>query len=553
MASEAYYPLCQRRVLVVDNEQTVRDDHIKNLRRWNYHPIVAEGRGEALLRDAEAKAAWHRCHIALVDMRLLNHDNRSDTSGLDLIPKLQPTLSIVVSGYGDLATAREALLEKGATDFVGKQEGPERLKEVIDKALRSTCACQKGLEISWSSGLSSPKVKQRFFPDEPAIPLDQANDVLGRLFPNAQKLRMETIAGSQHTPNPAPRSRVFVLQVWEDDRQPVAVKLARTERTQLEVERYNAHVDGKLAGRFYARLQRSIALWDIGGAVYEFMGASLGNMRLFSEYYASEPAETIIRSVRHLFDETWAAQYQQALLSQHTSLFKAYTEVWGDGWHERLRQFPDKHQQMRFPLPLGELHLPNPIAWVRNRVGLDGGPDTSQFPLTLTAITHGDLLGDNIFVDKDDHVWMIDYERTGPGPIQQDFVELESDILMRLTLLSSAEQRFFFELAIAIAQPKDLQQSPQVRIDHSAAAKALLVVNQLRQLAARHAGSSDAQQYLWGLLFNTVFSATLLGQDVEHQARRERALLLGSLICHRLDHWEDQWPPKAWLHKEGEV
>src|SRR5580765_384081 len=92
-------PLCRQRVLVVDNEQTVRDDHVKNLTRWNYEPIVAQGRGEALLRDARAKAAGHRCHVALVDMRLLNHDNRGDTSGLDLIPQIKPTLSIVVSGY----------------------------------------------------------------------------------------------------------------------------------------------------------------------------------------------------------------------------------------------------------------------------------------------------------------------------------------------------------------------------------------------------------------------------------------------------------------------
>jgi ActR/RegA family two-component response regulator len=549
--SANYNPiLCQQRVLVVDNEQTVRDDHVKNLRRWNYEPIVAEGRGEALLRDAREKAARHRCHIALVDMRLLNHDDRGDTSGLDLIPEIKPTLSIVVSGYGDLATAREALIEKGAVDFVGKQDGPEKLKKAIDKALHNTCACKNGMAMSWPAQLSSAQIGRRFFADDPSIPPDEANDVLGRLFPNAKALRIETIDALMHTPSLAPRSRVFVLQVWEDDRQPVAVKLARAERTRREIERYSDYVDGKLPGRFYARLRRSSELWDIGGAVYEFMGTSFGNMRLFSEYYASEPARKIIRSLRHLFNETWAAQYQQATQAYHTSLFNAYSDVWGPEWHDRLRQFPDQGEQMRFSHPLDHLRLPNPIAWVRGRVGLDGGPDTSVFPLTLMANTHGDLLGDNIFVDEDDRVWIIDYERTGPGPIQQDFVELAFDILTRLTQTQPTELRAFFDLALAVVQPKHLKQDLNIDINHTAAAKALLVVNRLRRLAARHVGAADVRQYLWGLLFNAVFSATLPGQGAENDARRERALLLGSIICHRLDHWETPWPPKEWLDRE---
>ena len=44
--------LCRQRVLVVDNEQTVRNDHVKNLRRWNYAPIVAEGTLEGRITTA---------------------------------------------------------------------------------------------------------------------------------------------------------------------------------------------------------------------------------------------------------------------------------------------------------------------------------------------------------------------------------------------------------------------------------------------------------------------------------------------------------------------
>ena len=39
--------LCQPRVLIVEDEASVRADHIKNLTRWGYRPIVAAVRQAA--------------------------------------------------------------------------------------------------------------------------------------------------------------------------------------------------------------------------------------------------------------------------------------------------------------------------------------------------------------------------------------------------------------------------------------------------------------------------------------------------------------------------
>ena len=69
--------------------------------------------------------------------------------------------------------------------------------------------------------------------------------------------------------------------------------------------------------------------------------------------------------------------------------------------------------------------MPNPVTWVlKHRV------DSSTLS-ARQAITHGDLHGDNIFVD-DIHAWAIDFERSGEGHILRDFTELEVDILTRL-------------------------------------------------------------------------------------------------------------------------
>ena len=70
--------------------------------------------------------------------------------------------------------------------------------------------------------------------------------------------------------------------------------------------------------------------------------------------------------------------------------------------------------------------------------------------------------------------------------------------------------------------------------------KTWLVIRHLRQLAHTVTGVDDMEQYLWGLLLNAVFRATLLrrmmlGGSHKHDAEYQRALLWGSVICQRLD------------------
>lgn len=532
--------LCQPRVLIVEDEARVRDDHIMNLTRWGYTPIVSEGRGLALLHDAVAKARARRCHVALVDMRLLNHDSQNDWSGLDLISKLKPTLGIIVSGYGDSTTVRAALKEKDAVDFVVKQDGPQRLKAVIEDVLANASACAKNLAIEWPAQMSSASIGQGFFPADPAIPDDEASDLLGRLFPGAGRLRLQTLA-CRHAPGRAPQMRSLILKVWQDDLQPVVVKLARTRRIETEDRRYREYIEGKLAGRFYARLQRSATLWDLGGIVYEFMGSTLGAMRPFSQYYAEARPEDIGYSLRHLFHDTWGERYRATSDSPHASLFAAYSETWGHSWHARLRQPPAD-----FPAPFGRLGLPDPLRWVCARVGLDGDHDTSPPAPIRAAIGHGDLLGDNIFVDTDRRTWALDYERSGPGPIPQDFATLEADILMRLAEIAPTDLGTVLSLAIAIATPQQLDQQLELGSQHAGAHKALNVIQQLRRLASAHTQSDDLRPYLWGLLFSTVFGATLLAGQAERTAHHTRALLIASVCCHRLEHWGSEWPPGQW-------
>jgi CheY-like chemotaxis protein len=535
------------RILVVENNFEDREDFAEILRACNYIVHTAEGSGDELITDAKQKAATYCYHVVLVDMRLLDDYDRNDWSGLDLITDLcLPTVSVVISAYGDRAAAVKAINDNKALNFVGKEEGAEALILAIAKAGQKAWMWKPDWHISWPLGLSSEEIVKKLEPDDFLVPHDEAFDLMRRLFPDARQLRIQSFDGPSRRFTTTPRQRSIILQVWQDDRpQPNIVKLARKPRIGDESERYKKFIAGRLRGHFCARLRGHELLWNLGGGVYDFLGVELDPMELFSMYYLKHPPTKIIDGLKGFFGKTWAALYHDRRPDQaSTSLFAAYNLVWGTQWHDRLRNFPSKQALLTYTAISSDLQLPNPINWVVNHVGLgeNAMTDTSCLPSTYIAVTHGDLFGDNVFVDENDQLWVIDYERTGWGPILQDFAELETDILTRLADFDN-DLRNFFRLVTVILQPKKLEKRIPTKDADREVTKSLKVISAMRKLAHQQTGVQDARQYLWGLLLNTVFRASFLESD---DPKLKRTLLLGSLICHRLEHWTTSWPPTEW-------
>jgi hypothetical protein len=153
------------------------------------------------------------------------------------------------------------------------------------------------------------------------------------------------------------------------------------------------------------------------------------------------------------------------------------------------------------------------------------------------AVTHGDLHGDNLFVDPD-HAWVIDFERSGPGPILRDVTELEVDILTRLAAPGSGDAAAFYGLAMAVAAP-DRPEAPlrsgiskNVNLE---TIKALDTIQRLRTLAHSVIQIPDLREYLWGVLLDALFVGLLSSTPAVQQ---ERALLLSAVLCERLERWE---------------
>jgi two-component system response regulator GlrR len=119
--------MMETKILVVDDDPSLRMLMQVRLEAAGYNLTVAEGGAEALERASEEVYS-----VALVDMRL------GDTDGITLLEKLlrkQPSLPvIIVTAHGSIANAVEAT-KKGAYDYITKPFEPKDLLHRIENAL----------------------------------------------------------------------------------------------------------------------------------------------------------------------------------------------------------------------------------------------------------------------------------------------------------------------------------------------------------------------------------------------------------------------------------
>jgi DNA-binding NtrC family response regulator len=117
------------RILVIDDEESIRDSMTMVLRKEGYRVETAASGPEGL--KLFAAAAFH---AAFVDLKL------PGTSGLDILNRIKEadpqTPVIIITGYASIESAVEAM-KRGAFDYMTKPFTPEEVRVVTRKALES--------------------------------------------------------------------------------------------------------------------------------------------------------------------------------------------------------------------------------------------------------------------------------------------------------------------------------------------------------------------------------------------------------------------------------
>ncbi len=421
--------LLKRRVLVVDNDPVIAADHAYNLNLWGYKCYIASGIGDALRQDALRLARNYRCHLALVDMRLDDDDDMKDMSGLDLVQALGPLPAIVVSGFGTLKIAGDAISKAGAKAFVGKEDGPRALFEAVEAFFQEYCGAKWQFhgKINWPR-VQPTRIINLLFKSDTPVQAEEVECIVRRLFAeqplgSAGALRLNTIQGEPLTIGSCSLQHSVVLRAGADAYEPVVIKLAPAEQVEDEYKNYMRYIYQQLPASRHSELQKCELIGFIGGIRYRFLGTSVTSLRTLADNFKDLDAEAINTCLSLFFGETWQAKYNEAKVISEKSLFAAYAACWGSKWIERMQHFMPSVELLQFDIDGRMLRLPNPVPWLLTQVDLANGgqEDATSGYVHYCAVTHGDLHCGNIFVDKHKEPWIIDYERTGEGPILRDF------------------------------------------------------------------------------------------------------------------------------------
>lgn len=509
---------CVARVLVVDNDpQTCHDLHDLLAPHGYEVYTVAGGEGD-IVAVALDVARQRRPHVVVIDLRLQD-DYLDEYSGLDILHRIRPAHAILYSAYltaDAIHEARELLY-----DWVRKHDAAVVLRNTLRKAAAEKSAVASGIEVHWPVDVDPATlacaIADAALPTPPAATLD---DVVVQLCPQARQVRLQPLRRTQSAPSGASRTRSAVFLLQQDDRQPAVLKFGRSQQIQVEQANYRQYIQQRFPGPYSAQPMSAVEFWDIGGVTYTFVGTGVESLPTFSDFYhrTQEPA-AILAPLRFFFEDVWGAYYRAVEPLAEHSLFEAYDRLFG------LRKQEQGLRTLYNSLFHAGVvtHNHNPSTWMLRHA------EESRLPNLRQAVTHGDLHGDNLFVDGE-RAWVIDFERAGPGHILRDFAELEVDILTRLLSWETVDEAAVSALAARLYQGLTQDQIEPLSLPAAEPPdvhKAHAVVTGLRQIA-RKVTDFEPVEYGWSVLADALFAASITQAP---PAQRRRAMIVSTLVC----------------------
>ena len=547
------------RVLIVDDEEFARNSSALFLAVLGLEPITAVGDTVEQLREsAMSLARSRRCHLALVDTQLRTGD-RTDQSGISVIPDLKPAYCIVYSGTDNGrdrtdATAMSQAHNLGAVAYVKKGED---LSVEIKRVLREYWNWDLKYDLQKTN--HTPKtIIEQLFPTTLGIPSgdipeDEVDSLLRRVFnKGARYLELENIEGGDSSNAPSLRRSVVLFCEARDEngvaRRREILKFAPEKDIKREKANYDQYVQPLLQHQFTALVIGYAVSWDMG--MIRYTDETTGRRHRLTEWYADKQPLQIRRAIKHLYKNVlkpWYDLDRGEIRKSSGSIHEYYvdpTRFKRFGSH--MSNFENRDDTINIEPLMG---LINPVLWAEENKGL------SRFNTYWGTLVHGDLHSGNIIVDDDARAYVIDYERTGPGFFLRDFVELEKDVRLRLLRLEDDDVMLALHLDLLLMRqryPDKLPTWKDPAFDSSTIneeksnelRKAFAVICSIRREAVQVAGLANMKEYYWALLMETLISAT--NQRITGSAKK-RSLLSASVICERFNLWnqsEREWPPK---------
>jgi CheY-like chemotaxis protein len=554
------------RVLVVDNNPMLLASVGDFLEANGYSVLTTNSPQQALKLTQEEIV-----HLCIIDVRLTDDYDETDVSGLDLAAAMDPVIpKIMLTAYENPDPIIRSLSpdKRGialAVDFVLKRLGPYILLGAVEKVFQSKVRLNTEMEIIWEKGLSwrvlveELKAYRGKGESEKEKAEEELEDLVVRLLDRATALRMLRVTSGRGGGGVVIARPSFGGMIGED----MVIKFGPRQNVMTECANYKRWVEPFAAVRSTQLRGEPVRTPHLGAIKYSFVGERAGRLVHFNDYYlrGDVPIESIEETLRYLFEECCELWYkskrkpdeheripldvwyreQLPFYERHVEELQDVVEGLVNGEHPLARCFRRQGPD-RLEVTLGDetISLPDPVHFALEAKSSEKGGDFFPVP-SLVAITHGDLNGTNILVDREGKAWLIDFFKTGWGPALRDLAEMES--VVKFELLQTDDLLARYALERASLGPRSLRHPIQLESPSrlTELGRAVATIQQLRALACDVADTEDSREYYVGLLFYALKEMAGFtpgaGEEEHVSVSQYHALLSAAMVCEMLEGW----------------
>jgi hypothetical protein len=484
-------------------------------------------------------------HLAVFDISMTAGFDRR---GLDLLVDLHNTSRIdamaviVVTGFATVDAATAAMEGHPNVRFYRKEEFDNRrfLSDAL-QLLGKTVPINLNLDVVWQRGtngeVGGPDLllnlriqKRRVRKNEPLFErvAGEFDDLIARTFHDATRVVLTPM-----NPGKSGAGVVKARPFFEHGGgTTVVLKFGDVDDIELENKNFDKYVHRYLGSARFTSIHNRTHTWLLGGTSYSFLGAA--DFVDFPTFYAKASEREVITALDALFLDTCAPWYENAGPVQLRDIGAEYrTRLGCDADNLKVAFQKLKNVQggtsIVFTSLLGTRKFPNPLRVVS---------DEQIVYSTHEAVTHGDLNGSNIMVDRTGTCWLIDFFHTGPGHVLRDLALLDGAI--RWTILSPSEATLNERLAMeeALLDATDMDGAGNLighlETDNEALGKAFRTSLHIRSIAARQNRKrtmNELQDYAAASMF---YGLNLIRFLRLPDVQREHALLSAALTVERL-------------------
>jgi len=487
--------------MVIDDEETWKTSISNRLKTIGYEVVVTPGVCEQLIEESLRLMGSTRIDLAIVDMRLCDPTDKSDSSGKDLVLEIKrrcrDCIIIAKTIYEPKVEYTVELLRKlgeippVASDYILPEELPKKddLENKV-KRLFSLDRNSGGVGINFNLVIDPDdtisKLREHFselLSEQYRYSLEEELEVLLKSLyfeggEGLDKIKIE--------PRKKGKTSALVMLVkpyyTSKHLEAEIVKVDLKKRIEKELSNFNSYVRGQLGGRRSPRAERVSYTDSLGAFALTDLGIDPFDLEEFGDYFKrhifNDPHK-IINVIKVHFQETcnnWFARPKDVEKPLKTWIDQEFKN-WEVDFLEGLNWVSQgKGNEGIITLYGLDISLRNPIPVIRQ------AKLSSEYKQT---ITHGDLNDRNFLVDKFHRTWLIDFYRTGPSHILRDFTRLETTLLFELMETENLNALIGFSEKLSRVRSLD-DEIPS--LENQELDNMRLIIQEIRRLAARAQG-----------------------------------------------------------------